>query len=84
MSTPTYDPKLVMATFGEHLVTGIADGTFIEVEQPEGIFLFRMKSDKGLWCSLHEIHTNWKRQAAISVKEYLENQVPLKGFTILA
>ena len=58
--------------------------TFIEVEQPEGMFLFRMKSDKGMWCSLHEIHTNWKRQAAISVQEYLENQPALKGFTILA
>jgi len=37
--------------------------TFIEVAQPEGMFLFRMKSEKELWCSLHEIHTKrntWK------------------------
>jgi len=46
--------------------------TFIEFEQPGGQFLFRMQSGKELpQAALFEIHTNWKREAAVLVKDYL-------------
>lgn len=57
--------------------------TFIEVEQPAGQFLFRMQSSKELpQAALFEIHTNWKREAAVLVKYYLTDKLP--EATILA
>lgn len=50
--------------------------TFIEVEQPVGHFLFRMKQAKDALptAALFELHTNWKRDAAIAVKQYLDTR----------
>lgn len=51
--------------------------TFIEVEQPIGSFIFRLKQIKdalpqaGLW----ELHTNWKREAAVATKAYLDKAI---------
>jgi len=59
--------------------------TFIEVEQPEGLFLFRMrKGQGGVEAALFEFHTNWKREAAVRVAAYLKDKADLKGITILA
>lgn len=48
--------------------------TFIEVDQPVGHFLFRLKQVKDALplAALFELHTNWKRDAAMSVKAYLD------------
>lgn len=53
--------------------------TFIEVEQPMGGFIFRMKSGKELpEAALFEIHTNWwKREAAVRVKDYLAGKLDI-------
>lgn len=47
--------------------------TFIEVEQPEGKFLLRLKQqEKGLpLVGLFELHTNWQRAAAMATRDYL-------------
>lgn len=48
--------------------------TFIEVEQPVGHFLFRMqgKKDSLPEAALFELPNNWKREAALNVKKYLD------------
>jgi len=50
--------------------------TFIEVEQPEGLFVLRLQQVKDALpkIGLFELHTNWQRSAALSVKEYLESK----------
>lgn len=47
--------------------------TFIEVEQPEGKFLLRLKQqEKGLpLVGVFELHTNWQRAAAMATRDYL-------------
>lgn len=53
--------------------------TFVEVDQPVGHFLFRLKQAKDALptAALFELHTNWKRDAAVAVKVYLD--AVLKG-----
>jgi len=50
--------------------------TFAEVEQPEGVFILRLQPVKDALpkVGLFEIHTNWKRAAAIAVKAYLDSK----------
>ncbi len=57
--------------------------TFAEVEQPEGVFLLRLLPVKDALpkAGLFELHTNWKRAAALSVKAYLDSkECPLPVF----
>lgn len=58
--------------------------TFIEVEQPTGHFLFRMKQEKDKLptSTLFELHTNWKRDAAVAVKKYLDAALKAKALEI--
>lgn len=50
--------------------------TFIEVEQPEGLFILRLQQIKDALpkIGLFELHTNWQRAAAVAVKAYLESK----------
>lgn len=50
--------------------------TFAEVEQPEGKFLLRLRpvKDQLPQAGLFELHTNWKRAAALNVKAYLDSK----------
>ena len=51
--------------------------TFSECEQPESEFLFRMKDDRGVVCTLLEADGGfWKQEARIKIKEYLELNIP--------
>lgn len=51
--------------------------TFIEVEQPTGHFVFRLKQEKDRLptAALFELPTNWQREAAIGVKKYLDGKL---------
>jgi len=62
--------------------------TFTEVEQPESLFLFRMKENEnnGVWCALFEADGGaWKLQAVENIKAYLERELEgLKQFIVIA
>ena len=48
--------------------------TFLEVEQPESMFVFRMKDERGLRCALFEADGGaWKHQAVQNIKKYLSD-----------
>jgi len=54
--------------------------TFIEVNQPESNFIFRMKSDRGVQCAIFEADGGaWKNDAMYHIKKYLANE--LEEFT---
>jgi len=54
--------------------------TFIEVNQPESNFIFRMKSDRGVQCAIFEADGGaWKNEAMYHIKKYLANE--LEEFT---
>lgn len=42
---PTYDPSQVVLTFGPHIITGYADGTFVKAERDEDTFKKYVGSD---------------------------------------
>lgn len=56
--------------------------TFIEVEQPTGHFIFRLKQEKDKLptAALFELPTNWEREAAINVKKYLDGKTSVPVF----
>lgn len=56
--------------------------TFIEVEQPMGSFIFRLKQEKDKLptAALFELPTNWEREAAINVKNYLAGKTDIPVF----
>lgn len=56
--------------------------TFIEVEQPVGHFIFRLKQEKDKLptAALFELPTNWEREAAINVKKYLDGKTDVPVF----
>ena len=60
--------------------------TFLEVDQPESTFIFRMNEGNGVNCALFEADGGaWKIEAMRNVKAYLEKE--LKGkeqFTVIA
>ena len=60
--------------------------TFVEIEQPESSFVFRMKSDRGVQCALFEADGGaWKNEAVKRVKEYLQTQLEgLEQFTVIS
>lgn len=53
--------------------------TFSEIEQPESVFVFRMKVDKGSPVfSIHEADGSaWKQAAILSIKDYLTDNLDL-------
>ena len=62
--------------------------TFLEVEQPESSFIFRMKEDEmgGVRCALFEADGGaWKNAAMKSIREYLEYELAdNKQFTVIS
>lgn len=60
--------------------------TFIEVDQPESVFVFRMRQGSGVECAIFEADGGaWKNAAMKRVKEYLEFELAdLKQFTVLS
>lgn len=62
--------------------------TFIEVEQPESAFVFRMKQDErsGVLCAIFEADGGaWKNAAMKNIKEYLQYELAdLPQFTVIS
>ncbi|MBO5282070.1 MAG: hypothetical protein J6B43_02920 [Lachnospiraceae bacterium] len=62
--------------------------TFIEVEQPESAFIFRMRQDNcsGVECAIFEADGGaWKNAAMKAIKEYLELKLQdIPGLTIIS
>lgn len=62
--------------------------TFVEVEQPESQFIFRMQQDKydGIQCALFEADGGaWKHQAMDNIKEYLQKELDgIEGFIVIS
>lgn len=62
--------------------------TFIEVEQPESAFVFRMSQDGsgGVKCAIFEADGGaWKNEAMKNVKEYLQSELSdFPGFTVIS
>lgn len=58
--------------------------TFVEVEQPESQFVFRMQS--GPTCALFEADGGaWRNEAMLNIKKYLEaNLKDIDGITIIS
>ena len=84
--------KTGIASKGEALVPSPAIlkpfRTFVEVEQPESSFIFRMKEDKyskAIQCALFEADGGaWKLEAMQSIKAYLDSELEgIAGFTII-
>lgn len=59
--------------------------TFLEVEQPERLFVFRMRrNDDGVACTLIDADGGaWKQAAAVAVRDYLRKELG-EGFTVIA
>lgn len=50
--------------------------TFLEVEQPESMFVFRMKEERGMRCALFEADGGaWKYHAVQNIRNYLEDAI---------
>lgn len=62
--------------------------TFLEVEQPESDFIFRMKSDKydGIQCAIFEADGGaWTMEATKRIKEYLQEELKeFPDFTVIS
>lgn len=62
--------------------------TFVEIEQPECQYIFRMRQDRdqGIECALFEADGGaWKLQAMQSIKEYLRvNLTEMQGYIVIA
>lgn len=62
--------------------------TFIEVEQPESTFVFRMRDDggNGVECAIFEADGGaWKNTAMKSIKEYLQFELAdMPQFTVIS
>lgn len=59
--------------------------TFVEIEQPEGVFIFRLrKGAAGPEAALFEVFTDWERQAVMRIHDYLAKFKELEGVAIYA
>lgn len=60
--------------------------TFLEVDQPESAFIFRMKEGCGVECAIFEADGGtWQIEAMQNVKSYLEKELEgMEGFTVIA
>lgn len=58
--------------------------TFLEVDQPESKFVFRMKNGRdGIECALYSADGGaWKREAMQSIKEYLLDELEKAGVSM--
>lgn len=54
--------------------------TFLEVDQPESMFVFRMKEERGMSCALFEADGGaWKYHAVQNIKKYLLDAISAMG-----
>ena len=62
--------------------------TFMEVEQPESLFVFRMKGDEGhdVECAIFEADGGaWKNEAMKNIKRYLQSELKeFPQFTVIS
>lgn len=62
--------------------------TFLEVEQPESAFVFRMKQDSygSVMCAIFEADGGaWKMDATQAIKEYLQRELDgMPQFTVIS
>lgn len=60
--------------------------TFVEVEQPESSFIFRMKDDRRLECAIFEADGGaWKNFSMNNIKEYLQSELAeYPQFTVIS
>lgn len=58
--------------------------TFLEIDQPDGTFVFRLRKTSRIEMALFEVATNWQRTAALDVQVYLEKALDGTGVTVLA
>ena len=60
--------------------------TFVEVEQPESSFVFRMKQGNGVECAIFEADGGaWKNVAMQNIKEYLQSELKeFPMFTVIS
>lgn len=60
--------------------------TFLEVDQPESAFIFRMKEGRGVECAIFEADGGaWRMEAMQNVKAYLEKELEgMEQFTVIA
>lgn len=60
--------------------------TFVEVEQPESSFVFRMKQGNGVECAIFEADVDaWKNVAMQNIKEYLQSELKeFPMFTVIS
>lgn len=60
--------------------------TFLEVEQPESDFVFRMKEGNGVRCAIFEADGGaWQIKAMENIKEYLTKELKdMQQFTVIA
>ncbi|WP_367567261.1 hypothetical protein [Lacrimispora sp.] len=60
--------------------------TFIEVEQPESAFVFRMRQNNGVECAIFEADGGaWKNEAMGNIKNYLASELKeLPQFTVIS
>lgn len=67
-------------------VTLVAYRTFIEVEQPESLYIFRMQDRNGIQCALYEADGGaWKMDAMRRIKAYLESTLAgMDGYIVIS
>lgn len=67
-------------------VTLVAYRTFIEVEQPESLYIFRMQDRNGIQCALYEADGGaWKIDAMRRIKAYLEAALTgMDGYIVIS
>lgn len=67
-------------------VTLVAYRTFIEVEQSESLYIFRMQDRNGIQCALYEADGGaWKIDAMRRIKEYLEAALEgMDGYIVIS
>lgn len=67
-------------------VTLVAYRTFIEVEQPESLYIFRMQDRNGIQCALYEADGGaWKIDAMRKIKAYLEAALAgMDGYIVIS
>lgn len=60
--------------------------TFLEVDQPESAFIFRMKEGHGVECAIFEADGGaWMMEAMQNIKAYLEKELEgMEQFTVIA
>lgn len=82
--------KVGIAKKGEAVIPNpvklVAYRTFIEVEQPESQYIFRMQDRSGIQCALYEADGGaWKIDAMRRIKAYLEKALEgVEGYIVIS